>query len=74
MKLNQSLLVILGIPAALGLLGAVAYLGLFLYGMMQSSVGRGGGAYALELPKERPIQVKEAIFCNQKSAKWIGCF
>ena len=74
MKLNQSLLVILGIPVAAGLFGAAAYLGLFLYGMMQSSMGRGGGGYVLELPKVRPLQVKESSFCSQKSAKWIGCF
>jgi len=64
---------ILLLPAALALLGALAYKGYFLYEVMASSVGRGAGKYALELPAVKAVNTKDAPQCAQKTAKWLGC-
>ena len=74
MKLPIRLPVIFIIPAALALLGAAAYGVFFLYEMMESSVGSGGGKYAIQLPATKPIDVKASPHCAQKTAKWLGCF
>ena len=66
--------VVFFLPAALGLLAAAAYGGFFLYEMMQSSLGSGGTKYAIQLPVEKNQSTKDAPWCSQKTAKWLGCF
>ncbi len=73
MKLPIKLPVVFLLPAAIALLGAAAYGAFFLYEMMESSVGAGGGKYAVQLPAQKPENAKEAPFCGQKTAKWLGC-
>ena len=69
-----SVVILPAIVGALGLLAAAAYGGFFLYEMVSSSVGRGGGKYALELPATSPANTKDAPWCAQKTSKWLGCF
>ena len=70
---NFKIPAILLLPAALALMGAAAYKVYFLYEVISSSVGRGGGKYALELPVAKPVNTKDAPQCAQKTAKWLGC-
>jgi hypothetical protein len=74
MKLPVKLPVVFLLPTALALLGAAAYGAFFLYEVMESSVGAGGGKYAVKLPAVKPFNTKEAPQCAQKTAKWLGCF
>ncbi|MEN9723629.1 MAG: hypothetical protein RJB38_1615 [Pseudomonadota bacterium] len=74
MKPSLKLPALFLVPAGLALLGAAAYGASFLYDMMQSSLSAGGSKYAVTVPGERPMNVKDAPACQQKTAKWLGCF
>jgi len=74
MKLPVKLPMIFLLPAAVALLGAAAYGAFFLCEMMASSVGAGGGKYAVQLPAVQAVDVKASPACAQKTSKWIGCF